>query len=405
MANAINIGNIIAKDALARLSNTIHMIKSVNREYAGEFTKKRDFKQGDSFDITKPARFVGRTGKVFTPEDYKEEKVKVSLTEQLGVDLQFDSQELTNTFNIDEFGEKVIQPGVDFIASQIEAKALEAFALATYNAVGTPGTTPNALKTFLQAGEKMSLMTAPKQGRSAIIDPSAQVEMVDTLKGLVQSSNQLKTQYEDGLMERAAGFDWYESQSIYSHTTGQQGGVPLVNGVGQSGALLVTDGWSLAAANRLKKGDIFTIANVFAVNPITKKSTGKLQQFVVTADAASDAGGNATLAISPAIVLTGSTQNVTAGPVDNAAITVLGGSSIITPVNLAYVKDAFTFLWADLPVPGGVDHAGRATSKKAGLSVRFVRQYDSQTDMWRNRLDVLCGFGVLRPEWACRVHG
>ena len=405
MANQVNLGQIIAKDALARLSNTIHMIKSVNRDYAGEFTKKRDFKIGDSFDITKPARFVGRTGKIFTPEDYKEEKVKVELTDQLGVDLQFDSSELTTDLNIDEFGEKVIQPGVDFIASQIEAKALETFALATYNAVGVPGTTPNALKTFLQAGEKMSLMTAPRQGRSAIIDPSAQVEMVDTLKGLVQSSNQLKTQYEDGLMERAAGFDWYESQSIYAHTTGQQGGVPLVDGAAQTGSVLNTKGWSAAAANRLKKGDIFTIAGVFSVNPITKKSTGKLAQFVVTADAASDVTGDAALSISPAIVTTGSTQNVTAAAADGAAITVLGGASVITPVNLTYVKDAFTFLWADLPVPGGVDHAGRATSKKAGLSVRFVRQYDSETDVWRNRLDVLCGFGILRPEWACRVHG
>jgi hypothetical protein len=34
----------------------------------------------------------------------------------------------------------------------------------------------------------------------------------------------------------------------------------------------------------LKKGDVFTIANVFAVNPQTRESTGSLQQFVVTED-------------------------------------------------------------------------------------------------------------------------
>jgi hypothetical protein len=37
------------------------------------------------------------------------------------------------------------------------------------------------------------------------------------------------------------------------------------------------DGWP---ANRVKAGDVFSIAGVNKVNPITKQDTGVLQQFV-----------------------------------------------------------------------------------------------------------------------------
>lgn len=38
---------------------------------------------------------------------------------------------------------------------------------------------------------------------------------------------------------------------------------------------------------RLKKGDVFTIAGMFAVNPGSMSATSVLQQFVVTADVSS----------------------------------------------------------------------------------------------------------------------
>ncbi|WP_410967375.1 hypothetical protein, partial [Salmonella sp. SAL4436] len=63
---------------------------------------------------------------------------------------------------------------------------------------------------------------------------------------------------------------------------------------------LVTDGWG--NAKTLKQGDVFAIAGVFAVNPVTKAVEDYLQQFVVTADVVTHAaGGNTTLSIAPAI--------------------------------------------------------------------------------------------------------
>ncbi len=404
MANAINTGDIIAKEALAIIENQLVISKNINREYKKEWDKKRDFSIGDQITVTKPARFVGRTGKNASIEDYKEEPVTIKLDKQIGVDVAFDSAELVTDFNIENFSEKVLKPQVSFLANQIDLEVAK-LALSVANAVGTPATTPSALKTYLQAGAKLSNFGAPTSDRGIVLNPLAQVEIVDGLKGLFNSTTQIKSQYEDGAMGRAAGFDWAMSQSIYTHTVGPLGGTPLVNGAGQTGSSLVTDGWTAAAALRLNKGDVFTIADVYAVNPITKQSTGELQQFVVTANASSSAAGAATIAISPAIVTTGATKNVTAAPADNASITVLGAANAVTPINLAYHKEAFALVTADLPLPKGMEIAGRAASPKTGISVRFVRGYDINSDKFISRLDVLFGCAVLREEWACRVQG
>src|SRR6185295_19470105 len=104
------------------------------------------------------------------------------------------------------------------------------------------------------------------------------------------------------------------TQNVRTHTVGTKAGTPLINGGSQattyaaSGAnnaqSLITDGWTASSAI-LKQGDVFTIAGVFAVNPVSKDVLPYLQQFVVNADVSSDGSGNATLNISPAIITTG----------------------------------------------------------------------------------------------------
>ena len=95
---------------------------------------------------------------------------------------------------------------------------------------------------------------------------------------------------------------------------GAGGGTPLVNGASESGTSLDTDGWTAAAANRMKAGDCFTIAGLGVL-------------FRVTADAASNGSGLSTLAILPPI-LAGSM------PANNAALTISG--ALMTAVIIDY---------------------------------------------------------------------
>ena len=97
---------------------------------------------------------------------------------------------------------------------------------------------------------------------------------------------------------------------------GAGGGSPLVNGASQSGTSLVTDGWTAAAAVRMKAGDCFTVAGLDVL-------------FRATADISSDGSGNATITIEPPIVAGSS-------PANNAALTI--ASATLTAVVVDYAS-------------------------------------------------------------------
>ena len=126
---------------------------------------------------------------------------------------------------------------------------------------------------------------------------------------------------------------------------------------------------------------------------------------MVTADFSSDASGNGSISIYPALNASGQFQTISAMPIDGAAITVLGAANTVTPANLLFHQNAFTLVSADLPLPGGVDMAARIASRHLGISVRMVRAYDIINDIFPCRLDVLYGWAAIYPELACRQQG
>ena len=401
MANTLLTISMITREALRVLENNLTFTKTVNRQYDDRFGVE-GAKIGTVLNVRKPPRYVGRTGSAISIEDATETQVAVTLDTQFGVDISFTSEDLA--LKIDDFSKRFISPAVATIANKIDHSGLALYT-SVYNAVGTPGTTPNALLTYLTAGVKLDNNAAPMDGDRAIcITPLMQATIVDALKGLFQQSSAIASQYRRGQMGTAIGFDWYMDQNCNTHTYGQQGGTPLVNGASQTGASLITDGWTAAAANRLKKGDVFKIAGVYSVNPQSRQSTGAEQQFVVTADVSSDGSGNLTAAISPSITTSGAFQTVTGSPADNAAITVAGAASTVSPQGILHHKDAFTLAMADLPLPQGTDMAARVSDSQLGMSIRMIRDYDITTDKFPCRLDVLFGWAALRPELACRIQ-
>ena len=240
--------------------------------------------------------------------------------------------------------------------------------------------------------------------RTGILDPAAEVTLADAFKAFFNPTSAISDQYQEAMIGRVAGVDWFMDQNVAVHTSGQRGGTPLVNGAPANGATsLVTDGWTAAAANRLKQGDVFTIANVFAVNPQSRVSTGVLRQFVATADVASDGAGNATIPVSPAIYFSGPFQNVDAQPADNAALTFFSSASQVYTNNLTFCQDAFALVSVPLELPNGVHFAARESYK--GISMRIVRQYAISTDTIPCRLDILYGVKTLYPELAVRLAG
>lgn len=406
MANTLLTISMITREALRVLENNLTFTKYVRRDFDDSFGKA-GAKIGTVLNIRKPARYAGRVGQGLSLEDATETQVPLTLTTQRGVDIAFTSQDLA--LSIDDFSDRFVRPAIANVANNVDYDGMAQF-INVYNALGTPGTVPNTLLSYLQVGQRLDEEACPRDDqRAMIISPAMQATIVDALKGLFQSATDIATQYESGKMGLAIGFKWSMDQNVNVQTIGTFGGTPIVNGASQTGATIATNGWS-SGASTLNKGDVFTIDGVFAVNPQSKKSTGSLRQFVVTATTSDSSGAMATLPISPSIITSGPFQTVTASPANSAAIHVYattgtgsGSSGLSSPQGLAFHKDAFALGSADLPLPGGVDMAARVSDRQLGLSIRLVRAYDINTDRFPTRIDLLYGWTTLYPELACRV--
>jgi hypothetical protein len=372
--------SMITREALRILENNIVLARNINREYDDKFAVE-GAKIGTTLNIRKPPKYIGRTGQALQVEDAQEDSVPLRLDTQIGVDIQFSSADLT--LSIDDFADRFLKPAVANIANRIDV-AVAGLYNQIYNVVGTPGTIPVLLLTYLLAGVDMDNNAAPQdEQRAMVITPLMQAYIVDALKGLFNQTTEIGEQYAKGRMGTAAGFNWSMSQNLPTHTVG-------------------TSGWT-ATTTFLNLGDNFTIAGVYSINPQSRASTGQLQKFVVTDTSVTDGAGLSTLAISPPIIIAGANQTVSNSPANNAAITVIGASGTVTPQGIAFHRDAMTMASADLPLPRGVDMAARVSDDQVGLSIRMVRAYDINTDNFPCRLDVLFGVAMLRPELAVRV--
>jgi hypothetical protein len=390
MSNTILTPDMITKEALRILHQKANFIGSMNRAYDDSFAQS-GAKIGDSLRIRLPNRYTVRTGATLSAQDTTEQATTLQVSTQKGVDLNFTSNELT--LSLDDFSKRILEPAMAQLAASVESDAFN-MALDVPNVVGASGSA-TTFKNVLEARKKLSDNLAPTAERRLILNTQDNVDLVDSLKGLFQDSSTISQQYKEGMVGKTAGFDAiYENTLIPNFTNGAGAGY-LVNGAAQSGSSLIVD----TGTGALPKGTVFTIANVFAVHPESRLSTGVLQQFVVTSNYT---GGGGTVAIYPAIVASGALQTVNAVPADNAAITVYNTASDVTTTSLAFHKDAFTFATADLVMPKGVDFAAREVYD--GISIRVVRQYDVNNDAFPCRLDILYGYKAIRPQLACRIQ-
>jgi len=403
MSNTLLSPTVITKAALAILHNRTGIARNCNRTYESRFGTP---KIGTSLSIRLPNQFKVTDGPGLSVQDVTEQSVPIVVDTQKHVDFAFLTSELTLT--LDEFADRYIRPAVARLASEMD-KDLGTLYTGIYNAVGTPGTTPNAPSFFTDAQNKLDDNAAPNDGnRAAVLNPAAHWSMMaampnTALLGFNRAAAE-RMGNEGEFLRDFFGLMMDRSHSIPSHTVGlwDTGSTGITNGAGQTGASLVTDGWAVSTAI-LKKGDVFTIAAVFQVNPETKISTGVLQQFVATADVSSDGGGNATIPMSPSIVISGATQNVDAAAADGKALVIKGTESAAYPQNLVMHRDAIALVNVPLEMPDGVDF--KAQEQFEGFNLRVLRQYDINTDRVVCRIDGLWGKKLVRPELACRLFG
>lgn len=411
MANSTLTASIIAKAAVKILDNELVMANLAYRDFESEFNKSvNGYKPGATVTIRRPTDFTVRDGAVAAAQDVVEGSTSITINKQKGVDFAFTSADLT--LKIEDLSERVIKPAMVQVANQIDLD-MAALYSSVPNWVGTPGQTVNSFADFAKAPERMDELGVPSDMRSAVLSPTDHWGMIGAQTALYiqQAANGA---YRNGNLGMIADADTYKSNNVATHTVGVATGTPLVNGGTQNTTwaltkdtntqTLNTDGWTNSTTGILKAGDVFTIANVFAVNPVTKATLPFLRQFTVTADADSGAStGPAALTITPPIITSGAFKTCSAAPADNAAITVLGTGGTAYRQNLVFHKNAFALASVPMIRPPGAVDVGRETYK--GISVRVIPFYDGTNDISTWRLDMLYGVKCIDPRLAVRLSG
>ena len=416
MSNNLLTISKITNEALMVLENELTFTSETDRNYDDQFAVV-GAKIGATVNVRKPGRFIGTTGPALNVEDFNETSVPVTLSTQFHVDTQFTTQDLA--LSLDMFSDRVLKPAVAAIANKIDRDGLAMATLQTANIVGTAGTPPTGLITYLTAGAYLDSEGAPRDGRrSCIVEPFTSATIVDSLKGLFVPQEAIGEQYRKGLMGRdSGGMNWKLDQNVVAQTFGNFSTTTVTGSVNTTTATgFLTSGWAssstitLTAANtgtiNLNAGDTFQIAGVYAVNPQNRQAYGsnKLRNFVVKSAVSVASGSSVSVVVSPAIITAGQFQNVSIPSTSStAAVTFFNSTGVVSPQNIIMHRNAFTLAVADLELPEGVHFAGRASDKEIGLSMRVVRQYTINNDSIPTRLDVLYGWAPLYPELACRV--
>ena len=412
MANTLVTPTWYTKEVARILVNNLKFAANVNRTYDDAYVQA-GAKVGYTVNARMPQRYQVTEGQALQTQALNDQYVPITLTHQKNIAYSWSTASMTQ--EIDSVRDRYVKPAAVALANVIDYDGLNTLFKDVYQSVGTPGTTPSTSLTYLQAGAKLTDSAAPADGRVAVLDPLAMVTLANANLTLFNPSAQISEQYREGqFASRALGVsEWYEDANVSKYTTGTYtASTPLVDGASQTGSTLATDGWASGAAT-LNKGDIFTLAGVYAVNPVSYASTGQLQQFVVTATTSDASGDMATLPISPSIITSGQLQTVTGSPANNAVITVLGATdpaggtlaATVTSQSLVYHPDAFALVMSDLHRPTSGAEATVVRSKELGISIRMVQQYQIGTDSEPTRLDILYGWATLRPTLACRVQG
>lgn len=410
MANTTLTADVVASAALAILENELGWLNKIHRAHEEEFSGSvNGYKVGDSVRIRRPADFTIRTGATLSTQDVIEGYTTLSVDQQCGVDFQFTSTDLT--LKIEDLSERVIKPAMSRIVNHLADDVATQMYRGFYNWAGTAGQTINSFADFAKGPERLDEMAVPQSDRCALLSPSDHWGLLGSQTSLyIQGA--ANSAYREGELGKIGGVETYMSQLTPTHTTGTRDNTtPLVNGGSQSVTYdtakntwtqsLICDGFD--ASVTIKAGDVFTLANVFMVNPKTKASTGILQQFVVTADVTASGAGAATLTISPPIIASGPHQTVDAAVADNAALTFVGTASTSYRQNMVFHKNAMALAVVPMELPQAAYGASRKSYK--GLSCRVIPIYDGTNDISKWRLDLLYGRKLIDPRLGTRLSG
>jgi len=282
---------------------------------------------------------------------------------------------------------------------------------AVYQTVGTPGV-PIDIQTVLNTDAYMTELGIPEDGNRYFSNsPGVSSALSGSLYNVFNATvNQGVLM--DGFIGHLSGFDFFKSNFLKRQIAGvgQAGasGVAgfklagtITNGPISGGNTFVLTGLVAGQANPFNVGDkiqFAVAADVFMVNPLTYESLSQTAQFVVLTSTASDGGGNATITVSPEIVVSGARQNISTA-IPNGAQLLL---AMDHNESVAFHNQAIVFAAPPITeLKGGVE-AVTTYSDLYKMAITYTLGADIRNYVQLDRLDIIAGVAI-NPEFAVTV--
>ena len=420
MANAFLRAQEYANSMLLLVKNELVMGRLVNSKFKNQVTDQN----GLTISQKRPPRFVAKDGEALALQDNVIGSADISVTEYKNVHISVGDLEYIQDYN-QMMQNSTAKSAASALAIAID-QHLQDKTVRFSNWVGTPGTAITSPQQFNAAPERLDLLGVPMTDRGAAIFTTDAYGITNTLIDNNSMTSTAQSALNKSRIPVLANIQAQATQMSKTITTGTRGVTgALVNAAAQNvnystatvknsmTQALIVDG--LGGAETVVEGDVFTMAGVFAINPRTAEAYPYLQQFTVTADAVADGGGNATLTITPPIIVPGSGGGtdadvntafgtVSAAPADNAVITFSGAPDTIIRFSTAFHKDAISLVYAKLHKPfTGV--SAFATDPETGVSIRYWRGSDISTGAHIHRWDTVFGAAAMDPLLGTRISG
>lgn len=437
-----NIDMVIEKTLI-----TVHnMLALPNRVLKGfdDMYGKPGAKIGDTLRFKLPPRYTTSVGPAPTAQNFTQNEVAIAAQTQRSSMLTFTTKDLS--LSLDDIAGAIIEPWSAQLATDIDLDGTstisQGYSITNANSngqfggsfpgafmVATPGAISSttgpadwtgaavgsgatsqatAMQPFANAKMLLDQQAVPKEERYVAVSPAAMSFTVPQVIPNMQFNDAtISDQYKSGFIKRMMDADWYEANTVTQFTAGAwtQANTLQVNVTSVNGATtLVVKG--AGNADTFIGGDQFVVASVNAVNPMTRLNTGFLQVSTILSPVTASAGGDVTWSVYPPYYNSGQFQTVTALPQANARINMIGTSNTSTDVNFMWQKQGIAFVNAPLE---DVSNYGAecyvATNPDDGLSLRYIKQYQSTTDTVNDRVDILYGWAVIRPNFIVRIQG
>lgn len=412
MSNTFNTTQYILDEVFIRFINYLSYSKVANRNLEADF-KNLKYATGQTINYRLEERFLGGEGATATDEAVVQVVRPLTINKQFHSMVSFNGMELTFDRARDQpYLDMMLKPRAKTLANKVEKFiCTDNLQPAVYQTVGTPGV-PVDFQSVLNTDAYMTELGIPEDGNRYFSNsPAVSAALSNDLYNVFNMTVN-KGALMDGFIGHLSGFDFFKTNFLKRQIAGvgQAGasGVAgfklagtITNGPISGGNTFVLTGLVAGQATPFAVGDKIQFAasaDVYMVNPLTYEPLSQTAQFVVVSSTASDGGGNATVTVSPTIVVSGARKNISTAIPNGAQLLLADDHN----ESIAFHNQAIVFAAPPISeLKGGVE-AVTTYSDLYKMAITYTLGADIRNYVQLDRLDIISGVAI-NPEFAVTV--